>query len=296
MTKNPTPQLIDVDALQSSIYQYRRTFPPAEMAELAASIREHGVLQPILVRPIAGKKSLGLSHEIIAGERRWRAAREAGLRSIPAIIRPLSDIQAAQLALIENLQRENPDDWSTAQGIKNLMEVSARDGKPLSMREVAKMLDKSVGFVNNHLNLFKLRPALQSVAQRHNNVKSSLFEIQKVKDSEIEEELIEAIDNGAAYQEIKGRVERVLEDEQWRKDSQQAPDSQTAQRASLHNRTGGGNVSRGRVVTGQSTATARSEVERHLKGLQAWLPHLSRRDYERLVVPFARGIVEMKDA
>lgn len=100
LLSQPTTTL-PVAELRAGVGQPRREFDPASLAELAASIREKGVLQPLLVRPT------GDGHEIVAGERRWRAAQLAGLSDVPVIVRDLDDTEAREIALIENLQREN---------------------------------------------------------------------------------------------------------------------------------------------------------------------------------------------
>ena len=98
--------------------QPRKTFGEEGLAELAASIAEHGLLQPIAVRP---QPSGG--YRIVAGERRWRACRMAGLTDVPVVVREVSDQEAMELALVENLQREDLDPVEEACGIRELMEV-----------------------------------------------------------------------------------------------------------------------------------------------------------------------------
>lgn len=214
-------QQIPIEKLESNPFQYRTLFPEAEMAELTASVMESGVLQPIQVRPVVGKKHAGIEYQIIAGERRYRASKAAYKKTIPAVVREMSDIEALTVAIIENSQREDPDDWATAQGIKRLMEMHAQRGEPLSESATARKLNKSLGYVRNHLALLKLRPSLQEAAQKHNNIKSSLFEIQKINDAETERDLLEQIENGASYSVIRSEVEKYLQDEQWKRESLQ---------------------------------------------------------------------------
>ena len=101
LAQAPDAHTLPVGALKPGLGQPRRAFDDAALAELAQSIRARGVLQPLLVRPVAG------GHEIVAGERRWRAAQLAGLTEVPVVVRELSDGEARQVALIENLQRED---------------------------------------------------------------------------------------------------------------------------------------------------------------------------------------------
>jgi ParB family chromosome partitioning protein len=126
--------------------QPRRDFDEAALAELSRSIAEHGVLQPILVRPVPGG-----AYQIIAGERRWRAAQTAGLSEIPVVIREFTDEQAMAAALIENLQREDLNPMEEAAGYQKLM-----DAFGLTQEEVSRRLGKSRPAVANALRLLKL--------------------------------------------------------------------------------------------------------------------------------------------
>lgn len=126
--------------------QPRKTFEEGSLYELAASISEHGLLQPIAVRPRAAG-----GYTIIAGERRWRAARMAGLTEVPVIIKDVTDEQAMELALVENLQREDLDAVEEAAGIRELM-----DRCHLTQEQAAAKLGKSRPAVTNSLRLLHL--------------------------------------------------------------------------------------------------------------------------------------------
>lgn len=128
--------------------QPRKTFTDETLTELSASIAEHGLLQPIAVRPRAQG-----GYIIIAGERRWRAARMAGLREVPVIIKDVTDQQAMELALIENIQREDLDPVEQAMGIQELMN---RCG--LTQESAAARLGKSRSSLANSLRLLNLPP------------------------------------------------------------------------------------------------------------------------------------------
>ena len=112
---------IPIDLIQANPDQPRRTFREEDLAELAASIKEHGVLQPVLLRPIKGKST---RYQIVAGERRWRAAQLAGVHSLPAVVREIDDQQILELAIIENVQRVDLDPIEEAQGYSQLIESS----------------------------------------------------------------------------------------------------------------------------------------------------------------------------
>ena len=126
--------------------QPRKIFDEDALAELADSIAKHGVIQPLLVRPMPDG-----SYQLVAGERRWRASRMAGLTEVPVVIKELSDDEAMALALIENLQREDLNAIEEAQGIKALMDTLS-----LTQDEAAERIGKSRPAVANALRLLKL--------------------------------------------------------------------------------------------------------------------------------------------
>lgn len=146
---------LPITAIRANPEQPRRTFPDAALADLAASIREQGILQPVLVRPVAGLG--GVSHEIVAGERRWRAARLAGLTEIPVLVRDVDDEQSLALALVENLQREDLNPLEEAAGLHLLL---SRFG--MSQDELAKKVGKSRPAVANALRLLNLPEAMRA--------------------------------------------------------------------------------------------------------------------------------------
>jgi len=126
--------------------QPRKVFDEDALAELADSIAKHGVIQPLLVRPMPDG-----SYQLVAGERRWRASRMAGLTEVPVVIKELSDDEAMALALIENLQREDLNAIEEAQGIKALMDTLS-----LTQDEAAERVGKSRPAIANALRLLKL--------------------------------------------------------------------------------------------------------------------------------------------
>jgi ParB family chromosome partitioning protein len=126
-------------------FQPRKTFDPEQMAELVESIKTSGIVQPLIVR----KKDKG--YEIVAGERRWRAAKKAGLATVPAIIRKYQDTDMAEIGLIENLQRSDLNPMEEANGYKTMM-----DELGMTQAEIAKRLGKSRTAVTNALRLLKL--------------------------------------------------------------------------------------------------------------------------------------------
>jgi ParB family chromosome partitioning protein len=141
---------VDIDKISPSPFQPRRAFDEIKLQELAVSIRNQGIIQPLVVRP------KGERFELIAGERRWRAAMKAGLSTVPVVVRQASDRDALQLALIENLQREDLNPIEEAVGYRRL-----QDEFTWSQEEVAEKVGKSRPAVTNALRLLSLPSEVQ---------------------------------------------------------------------------------------------------------------------------------------
>jgi len=132
----------------------RRDFPNAELDELAASLRERGIIQPIVVRAVRGVAD---GYEIVAGERRWRAAQRAGLHEVPVVVIEATDAEALQLAIIENVQRADLNPLEEAEGYRALMDEFAN-----SQEDIARIVGKSRSYVANTLRLLKLSDAVKA--------------------------------------------------------------------------------------------------------------------------------------
>ena len=145
--------MLKLEQLQAGKYQPRTRMDEASLAELAESIKAQGVMQSILVRPVAGSR-----YEIIAGERRWRAARMAGLREVPVVVRDVSDSAALAMALIENIQREDLNPLEEAAGIQRLI---AEFG--LTHERAAQAIGRSRTATTNLLRLLTLSKAVQDL-------------------------------------------------------------------------------------------------------------------------------------
>ena len=137
-----------IESLQPGRYQPRRYFDPDELEELAESLKNHGVIQPILVREAVNGEA---DYEIIAGERRWRAAQLAQLHSIPILVHEFTDSEALEIALVENLQRENLSPLEEAEGYKRLMDEFSHTQEALG-----DLLGKSRSHVANMMRLLSL--------------------------------------------------------------------------------------------------------------------------------------------
>ena len=194
---NETPKddivMIDLNELRANPYQPRKVFNEESLKELADSIREHGVFQPIIV-----KKSIK-GYEIIAGERRVRASKMAGLKEIPAIIRDFNDTQMMEIALLENLQREDLSAIEEANAYKKL-----QDTLVVTQEELAKRLGKSRSHITNMLGLLTLPESIQKditdkkITMGHARILSKLED--KVQQKVLEERII---DEGISVRELE---------------------------------------------------------------------------------------------
>ncbi len=149
-------QQVDVSQLQRGVYQPRREISPESLTELADSIKKHGIMQPIVVRRL-GEQS-DIPYEIIAGERRWRAAKLAGLSHVPAIVRDIPDQLAIALALIENIQREDLNPMEQAIALQRF-----HDEFGLSHQEIADTVGKARTTVSNLLRLIGLQDDVKTM-------------------------------------------------------------------------------------------------------------------------------------
>jgi ParB family chromosome partitioning protein len=150
------PRALPIEFLQRSRFQPRKDFDAARLQELADSISAQGVVQPIVARPLGGGR-----YEIIAGERRWRAAQLAGLHDIPAIVREVGDQAALAIALIENIQREDLKPLEEAESLRRLQEEFS-----LTHQQIADAVGKSRATVTNLLRLHELHPEAKEILQR----------------------------------------------------------------------------------------------------------------------------------
>lgn len=166
--------------------QPRRDFDDKALETLAESIKQHGVLQPILVRPLTTG-----GYQIVAGERRWRASRLAGLDEMPVYIRDLDDRQTAQLALVENLQREDLNPVEEALGYKSLMEDTGA-----TQDDVSKVVGKSRSAIGNSLRLLSLEPKLLELVRKGEVSPGHARALLSIEDPAVREELAQKIRRG----------------------------------------------------------------------------------------------------
>jgi ParB family chromosome partitioning protein len=147
------PRRVPIAAIRPAAFQPRRAFAEAELDMLARSIREQGILQPLLVRPLGAGEA---GFELVAGERRWRAAQRIGLHEVPVVVRALGDAEAIELALVENLQREDLSALEEAAAYRRLIDAFGR-----TQAELAEAVGKSRSHVANTLRLLSLPPEVR---------------------------------------------------------------------------------------------------------------------------------------
>ncbi len=182
--------------------QHRKTFSTDSLTELAESIRQHGILQPILVTPLANGK-----YKIIAGERRFRAASIAALTEVPVLIRDVSAQNAAEMALIENLQREDLNPMEEAGGYDALIRTYG-----LTQEEAAKRLGKSRVAIANTLRLLSLPAAAQSMVRNKTVSAGHARALLALKDEALIHRILgEIVEKNLSVRETEGLVKRLLE-------------------------------------------------------------------------------------
>jgi len=171
-----------IERIQANRFQPRKTFHDESLEELAASIREFGVLQPLLVRPLAE------GFELVAGERRLRASKLAGLKEVPVIAREIGDKEMAEMAMIENLQREDLHFLEEAEGFQQLIVQFG-----FTQEELAKRVGKSQSTLANKLRLLKLAPQVRQRLQEERLSERHARALLKLESPEEQEEVLAAV-------------------------------------------------------------------------------------------------------
>lgn len=191
---------IAVTEIVPNKFQPRRVFDEDALNELAQSIKQHGVIQPIIVR-----RTL-TGFELVAGERRWRAAQKAGLDAIPAVVRDYSDGEMTEIALIENLQRENLNPVEEAVAYKRLMEDFG-----LTQEEVARKIGRSRSLIANTIRLLNLAPPVQDHVSRGTLSMGQARPLLALEDSELQQEAADTIiEEDLSARDAEELVRRLL--------------------------------------------------------------------------------------
>lgn len=191
---------LKISEIEPNRKQPRQEFEPEALNELSESIAQHGVLQPLVVRPIFGG-----GYEIVAGERRFRASRMAGLTEVPVVIRELTDEQAMELALIENLQREDLSDLELAMGYESLMKEY-----DMTQEQVANTVNKSRSAIANTLRLIKLPDSIKTMLTNGDISSGHARALLGLEDAELMEQVAQEImENNLSVRETEKRIQQI---------------------------------------------------------------------------------------
>ena len=191
-------KVVPVDRIEPNPQNPRLAIDEATLAELAASIREHGVLQPILVRPIDENR-----FQLIAGERRWRATMIAGIPTIPALVEDIDDSTALEISIIENLQREDISPLDEAVMYDRMIKEHG-----YSIRRLAEKLGKDKGYLENRLRLADAPPEIRALVSLRKDTLSHAYELMKVTDPKKRKRLADAVArNELSLVKLRERIE-----------------------------------------------------------------------------------------
>jgi ParB family chromosome partitioning protein len=192
---------IPLEMIRPNPYQPRKSFSDNTIEELACSIKSYGVLQPIIVR-----KTFGSDYELIAGERRWRAAKIAGLKDIPAMVREGRDNESAVMALIENLQRENLSFMEEAEGYNQLITEHN-----FTQEELAEKTGKSQSTIANKLRLLRLPTEIKRIISRENLSERHARCLLKIPDENLQLKVImETVQKGLTVRQTEQMVDKII--------------------------------------------------------------------------------------
>jgi ParB family chromosome partitioning protein len=202
-TPADTLRMLPVDALTPGKYQPRRAMDPAKLTELAESIKAQGVIQPVVVREIARDKG-GKVYEIIAGERRWRASQQAGLKEIPVVVREVDDRTVVAMALIENIQREDLNPLEEAQALQRLI-----DEFDLTHAQAAEAVGRSRAAVSNLLRLLELPADIRTLVETRAIEMGHARALLSLTPQAAIALARQAVDNGWSVREVEHRVQQL---------------------------------------------------------------------------------------
>ena len=202
-----TPQVsedlkeIDLDLIEPNNLQPRTRFDEAQLEELAQSIKVNGIVQPVLVRRLGGER-----YQLVAGERRWRAAQRAGLQKVPAVIREVPDDRMLELALIENIQRQELNAIEEAHAYKRLIETLG-----LTQETVAQRVGRDRTFVTNYLRLLRLPEDIQQLVEENKISMGHARALLGLDDADKQRELaLHIVEQSLSVRETERAIKRVI--------------------------------------------------------------------------------------
>jgi ParB family chromosome partitioning protein len=192
---------IDIDLIEPSPAQPRTHFDESRLEELAQSIRSNGIVQPLLVR------RRGMRYQLVAGERRWRAAQRAGLERVPAVVREIPDDKLLELALIENIQRQELNAIEEAHAYKRLIETLG-----LTQEMVAQRVGRDRSFVTNYLRLLRLPEDIQTLVEQEKISTGHARALLGVDDVDIQRRVVQNIvEQSLSVRETERAIKRIIE-------------------------------------------------------------------------------------
>lgn len=201
MTTNEEMQELDIGLIEPNHLQPRTHFDEQRLEELAQSIRSNGIIQPLLVR-----KQSGGRFQLVAGERRWRAAQRAGLQKVPAVIRDIPEDKMLELALIENIQRQELNAIEEAHAYKRLIEALG-----LTQEMVAQRVGRDRSFITNYLRLLRLPDDIQRFVEEEKISMGHARALLGVDDPDIQRRMARnVIDQGLSVRETERAIKRII--------------------------------------------------------------------------------------
>lgn len=193
---------IDIDLIEPNSFQPRTTFNEEKLEELAQSIRSNGVIQPLLVRRVGGER-----YQLVAGERRWRAAQRAGLLKVPCVVKEIPEDKMLELALVENIQRQELNAIEEAQAYKRLIETLG-----FTQEMVAQRVGRDRTFITNYLRLLRLPEDIQQLVEIEKISTGHARALLGIDDPEIQRKLAKSVmDKGLSVRQTEYVVKSTIE-------------------------------------------------------------------------------------
>ena len=194
-------QEVDIDLIDPNTFQPRTNFDEGRLEELAQSIRSNGIIQPLLVRRMDGGR-----YQLVAGERRWRAAQRAGLMRVPAVIRQIPEDKMLELALIENIQRQELNAIEEAHAYKRLIETLG-----LTQEMVAQRVGRDRSFITNYLRLLRLPEDVQNLVEQERISMGHARALLGVDDADMQRRLARNVmEQGLSVRETERAIKRII--------------------------------------------------------------------------------------
>lgn len=243
---------IDIDLIEPNTLQPRTNFDEERLEELAQSIKSNGIIQPLLVRRLNGER-----FQLVAGERRWRAAQRAGLLRVPCVVREIPEDKILELALIENIQRQELNAIEEAHAYKRLIETLG-----LTQEMVAQRVGRDRTFITNYLRLLRLPEDIQQLVERDKISMGHARAILGIDDPEIQRKVARNVtDNGLSVRETERIIKRLINRESIIPSSEVVTTKEDANIKAAENKLRRKLSSKVRIILDQTGVAGKIEVE-----------------------------------